>query len=281
MMWRRSATRVLTVLLPILGWLVPVCADEPADEKNRADEFLAFAKRESDTYTFRLDARGGEPLRRQPEPILKWSNPVVGTIYGDVFVWTANGRPELVGSLYQWYSPYTHRSNEFMSLSTGRLTAEREGQVVWAPPPSGIDFKPLPGAAAPAATAPQRLRQMRDMASEFTARQTDRKGVERDMRLLAQPVYRYEGAGGEPIDGALFVFVLGTDPEAFLLIEDRKVEGKPQWQYALARMNSIELHVSQRGHEVWAVSAIPYASVADHSGPYTTFQFFPVEAARP
>jgi hypothetical protein len=281
MKWRRSAICTLTLLVPLLGCLVPVRADKPADEKTRADEFLAFARRESDVYTFRLDAPGGQLLRREPDPILRWSNPVVGTIYGDVFVWTLKGRPELIGSLYQWYSPFTHRSNEFVSLSTGRIIAEREGQVVWAPPPSGIEWKPLPGAPVPAATAPQRLRQLRDMASEFTARQTDRKGVERDMRLLAQPVFRYEGAGGEPIDGAMFVFVLGTDPEAFLLIEDRLVEGKAQWQFSLVRMNSIELRVSQRGHEVWAVPPIPYASVADHSGPYTTFLFYPEAASKP
>ena len=33
------------------------------------------------------------------------------------------------------------------------------------------------------------------------------------MRLLAQPIYRYENTKGDLIDGALFAFVLGTDPE--------------------------------------------------------------------
>lgn len=280
-MWRRSALRTLALLVPLLGGTGAVRADEPAGEKARADEFLAFSKREADLYTFRPDPPGGGPFGRQPEPILKWSNPVVGAIYGNVFVWTARGRPEVVGSLYKWYSPFTHRTNEFLSLSTGRLIAERDGRVVWTPPPSDVEWKPLPGAPVPSATAPQRLRQLRDMAREFTARQTDKSGVDRDMRLLAQPVYRYEGTEGDPIDGAMFVFVLGTDPEAFLLIEDRPVEGKPAWRYALARMNSIEIRVGHRGREIWTAPWIPYAQVSGHGGPYTTFRFDPEEAAKP
>ena len=51
------------------------------------------------------------------------------------------------------------------------------------------------------------------------------------MRLLAQPIYRYENTKGDLIDGGLFVFVLGTDPEAFLLIEARRPQsGAPEWR---------------------------------------------------
>ena len=74
----------------------------------------------------------------------------------------------------------------------------------------------------PADSAAARLRQMRALAQEFTGRQTNREGVDRDMRLLAQPIYRYENTKGDLIDGGLFVFVLGTDPEVFLLIEARR-----------------------------------------------------------
>ena len=68
---------------------------------------------------------------------------------------------------------------------------------------------------------------MRDLAKEFTARQTDRKDIDRDLRLLAQPIYRYEKTEGDLIDGGLFAFVLGTDPEAFLMIEARRIDGTP------------------------------------------------------
>ena len=108
------------------------------------------------------------PLTLQPEPILKWSNPVIGSIYGDVFIWTADGRPEAVASIYKFYSPLTHRANEFHSLALGKLTAERDGIAVWTPSRPGLELKPIPGAPAPADSAAARFRQMRALAQEFT-----------------------------------------------------------------------------------------------------------------
>ena len=78
--------------------------------------------------------------------------------------------------------------------------------------------KPIPNAPTPGETAAQRLRQMRELAKEFTNRQTRRDGVEQENRLMTQPIFRYEGT--EPlIDGSLFAFVQGTDPELWLLIK--------------------------------------------------------------
>jgi hypothetical protein len=268
----RLAAVSLTCWLALSGAARP---EEPADEKARAEEFRAFAVREAGRYSFRPADPQGLPFTLRPEPILQWSNPVVGSIYGDVFVWTAKGRPEVVASLYKWFSPFSHRTNEFLSLSTRPVVGEREGRPVWSPARPGVEFKPVSDAPAPAATAPQRLRQMRELAKDFTARQTDRAGVDRDMRLLNQPLYRYETTEGALIDGALFVFVLGTDPEAFLLLEDREVDGKPRWEYALARMNSIEIRVSHRGRALWTAEMMPYAVAAGHSAPYTTFRFDP------
>ena len=74
-------------------------------------------------------------------------------------------------------------------------------------------MKPIPGAPAPADSAAGRLRQMRALTREFTSRQTNRAGVDSAMRLLSQPLYRYEGTSGEPIDAGLFVFVHGGAPE--------------------------------------------------------------------
>jgi hypothetical protein len=262
----------LAILLIMSGTASP---EEPADEKARAEEFRAFASREAGMYNFRPANPDGSPFSLKPEPILRWSNPVVGSIYGDVFVWTAKGRPEVIASFYKWYSPHAHRTNEFLSVSTGPIVGERGVQPVWTPALPGLEFKPLPDSPTPATNAPQRLRQMRDLARDFTARQTDRSGVDRDMRLLNQPLFRYEPSGGALIDGGLFVFVLGTDPEAFLLIECRTSEGQPRWEYALTRMNSVEIRVSRSGHPVWTAELIPYRRAASHLEPYTIFRFDP------
>jgi hypothetical protein len=268
---------VLTLLLVRAGF---VRADPPLDEKALAQEFHPLAKREASAYTIRLEGRD-RPLTLQTEPVLKWSNPVVGTVFGEVFIWTDDGRPEVVASIYKYYSPRTHRANEFHSLAVRKLRAERDGPVVWAPARPGLELTPIPGAAAPAGSAPARLRQMRSLAQEFTGRQTSREGVDREMRLLTQPIYRYENTKADLVDGAMFVFVLGTDPEAFLMIEARQPQsGAPEWRFGAARMNSINVRIYHRGREVWTAPEIPWARVWDVTEPYTLFRY-EEETAKP
>jgi hypothetical protein len=269
----RSTWQWLFVFACLMGMTGAVRGDDPKDENKRAESFRAFATREAASYTMRL-AGSDRPLVLQPEPILKWTNPVIGSIYGDVFIWTENGRPEAVASIYKFYSPQTHRANEFHSLALGKVIGARDGAAVWTPSRPGLELKPIPGAPVPADTAPARLRQMRSIAQQFTGSQTNREGVTRDMRLLAQPIYRYENTKGDLIDGGLFVFVLGTDPEAFLLIEARgKTGGSPEWQFGATRMNSIDLRITHRGREIWNAPEIPWSQVWDGTEPYCVFRF--------
>jgi hypothetical protein len=247
----------------------PVGADPQAAGKSRADEFRDFATREIATYTIRPTA-GDRPLTLKPEPILRWSNPIVGEIYGDVFVWTAKGRPEVIGSLHKWYSPHNHSAIEFLSLSAGPLVAERDGKEFWAPSRAGIEMKPIPGAPVPAPAPAHRLRQMRELAANFAGREKLYEETERDTRLLSQPIYRYVDSQEPVVDGALFAFVQGTDPETFLLIEARRVDAKARWQYGLARMNHVAMRVSFRGQEVWTAPLLPWEQVTDRREPYVT-----------
>jgi hypothetical protein len=133
-----------------------------------------------------------------------------------------------------------------------------------------VQLKPIPDAPAPAKTPAQRLRQIRELAKDFTARQTAWSGVDYEMRLLLQPLYRYEGTERDLIDGALFAFVHAGDPEVFLLIEARQGGSTPEWQYALARFNSVFLAVRHKGREIWSVQPIvPWSQVLERRRPYT------------
>jgi hypothetical protein len=272
-MTHQSAMRALIVFLPLFAMTGLVRAEPPKDEKARIEAHRAFARREAAAYTIRLEGND-RPLTLRPEPVLTWSNPVIGTIYGEVFIWTADGRPEAVASIYRVYSPGNSRENEFHSLALGKLTAERDGKTVWTPYRPGVDLKPIPGAPAPPDSAPARLRQMRALAQEFTGRQTSRVGVDRDMRLLAQPLYRYEGTKGDLIDGGLFVFVLGTDPEVFLLIEARRSPGgAPEWRFGATRMHAIYLRLDHRGRAIWSAPELPPPQIFDTREPYCVLRF--------
>ena len=101
---------------------------------------------------------------------------------------------------------------------------------------------------------------MRALTNEFTARSEDKKGQRWELRLLPQPLYRYQSTDPEVLDGAVFSFVTsaGTDPEILLIIEARR---KPEaaghsWQYALARFSDVNLWVRHKGVEVFTAVAI-------------------------
>jgi hypothetical protein len=272
-MTSRYRWRALVVLTSLLGVTGVGRSEPPEESKSRSVEFQAYASREAAAHTFRVSGND-RPLKLKPEPILKWSNPVIGEIYGGDFLCTSNGRPLVFWSLHRWYSAQTrqpHEAVEYLSLTTDRIVAEKNGDPVWSPSRPGVEMKPIPEAPIPTESPAQRLRQMRELAKEFTGRQTSREGVDRDVRLLTQPIYRYEGAESPVIDGGLFAFVQGTDPEVLLLIEARPVDGKPQWQYGLARMTSIELRISHRARQVWSVPVISWAQVEDRREPYMSF----------
>jgi hypothetical protein len=248
-------------------------------EAARATEAAAIAKKAAEAYKVSANAAGESPLHLEPEPVLRWSNPVLGSFHGSVFLWTDKGKPAVVASIYKKYVPLPHHLGiEFHSLTEGPATAERDGTSDWSSDRGGVKFQPVPGAPAPAGTPAGRLRQLRAIAAEFSAAKSDRKAIGRPLRLLTQPVYRYENI---PSGGALFAFVEGTDPEIFLLIEAKAGDKGPAWHYALARMNSVAFHVVHRGQEIWSAPVIPWAQARNPREPYTLLIFRPGEGANP
>lgn len=245
------------------------------EQAARAEEFLKKATAGAQAYQIRGGADGKTPFVLQPKPLLRWSNPVVGEIYGGVFLWTADGRPEAVGALYQWYSPFQHRTHEFQSLSAAPLVATKDGNAVWTTSAPGVTFRPVPKAPAPADTPARRLSQMRRLAQQFSADKTDRDGVRRELRLLSQPLYRYGSGADGRLDGGLFALVEGTDPELLLLLEVRQTGGDAAWQFALAPLNPERLTAQYDGTEIWHGGPILSRDYNSHRGTYTKFIFKP------
>jgi hypothetical protein len=78
-----------------------------------------------------------------------------------------------------------------------------------------------------------------------------------ELRLLSRPLYRYDPKEGAVTDGAVFAFVMGTDPEVLLLIEAVKESGTTKWQYAFARRTSGELEGRIGDTVVWKAARFP------------------------
>lgn len=243
----------------------------PGDQKQQIGTALKLTTEAAKQYEMKVGGADGSIAKLVPEPLLRWSNPAAGEIHGNVFLWTLHERPVAVGSLFKWFSPHTHASHEFHSLSELPLDVTYKENPVWKTREGGIKFLPLGDAPPPAATASQRLLQMRGFAKNFAATKTERNDSQQELRLLPQPIYRYAAPDDHVADGAIFVFVQGTDPEVFVLLEARGAGDTSRWHFAAARMNSVGFQLRYQDKEVWQVDVMPWRDVGSHSGTYTTF----------
>ena len=248
-----------------------------AEDDGAKARFTKLATEIASEYTIKSAERLSE---LQQEPVLTWTDPENGEVYGAVFVWTDGGRPTVIASIYKWYQPYTHSTHEFQSLSSGPIVGLRDNQNDWRCSKPGVDWKPVPGAPAPGRTRAQRLTQMRLIAKRFSLQMTDKEGSVETLRILSQPLYRFPNPAGKShlagnvADSALFAFARGTDPEALLLLEFRNEEDKkPTLYYAWARSNFLPMAASYDGEPVWEVDRLARASMKSGAEPYTKFIF--------
>lgn len=196
-------------------------------------------------------------LMLKSEPALRWTNPVRETDGGLVFLWLNRGRPEAVSCFYRVrFEGRLVEAHEFVSLAPVGLTATLRGRTVWSPSERGLDFQPIPGAPRPAAGDTERSRQLRALARDFRVT-VDVDSGPTELRMLSQPVASFgekESGAKTGAGGALFGFVLATDPEAWLVIDERPGAKEPEWHYAFARMTSRSLVARHKDRPVWEVS---------------------------
>jgi hypothetical protein len=274
----RCTPTVLPILLVVLLAAFAATADDKAAAKSADDQVeieraklaLELCRTGAKEYRLCLDDTKRTELELKAEPVLRWSNPSVGSIHGGVFLWTHNGRPAAVASIFKWFDPRDEMAFEVQSLSSDRLVGFLGTKESWHSTRAGVEFKLVPGSpAAPAGTPAARLIQMRTISSAFTADKTDRDdNSQQRMRLLTQPILRYSSPAESITDGALFAFVQGTDPEVFLQIEARESDSGNIWHYALSRMNSTAFRVRYNDQDVWSVDVVPWGIVFNNNEPY-------------
>lgn len=238
------------IVIAALGQAPPEGPDRLDDPASR----LEFMKKSLATYDVHsIDDRGSK-YRLQPEPILRFTNPVGGSQDGAIFFWLDEyDRPEAVVQVFRKQEgPW---SQEFLSLSTSPLIAEARSGPDWTPSRGGIELRPVPDAPKPAATVEQRLLQMRTLARDFAAEDYFKNKNWSALRLLSKPLARYGKPGSDVIDGALFCFALTTDPEVLLVLEARSGKDGPEWEFAFAPMTTFAVKGSWRGREVWSLPA--------------------------
>jgi len=259
----RPTIGCLGLLLALTAYSAAPGADEPrpkaqtAELQAKSKRLLALNVEEASGFTFYRDAARREKLEFRRDPVYNWTNVVrSGGQTGSVFVWTFQGRPEVLGSVHSNPAQTPGKRaicHEMHTLSSAVLVPVHDGAEKWQPR-AGLTLKVLPDAPQPAATARQRLSQMRELSRNFSARSIDNERQTWELRMLAQPLFRYEQSESSVIDGGLFAFVTsaGTDPEVVIVLESRTQDSAPSWMYAVCRFSDLELHVEYKGSEVWS-----------------------------
>jgi hypothetical protein len=206
----------------------------------------------------------------QVVPALRWSNNTRGTENALTVLYVRNGRPYAAACLFPYDRGMIH---DFQSLSreSDKIVARRGTEVVWQPQTAGVQFAPIPDAPAPKATRKQRLPQLKQLAERFESTMLGWRVETNDqekLRLLSQPLYRYDPEPGAVIDGAVFAFVQGTDPESLLLIELVQDGPQQRWVYAFARRTAGKLEGRLDDKVVWTAPLNP--EYKDPKGPHFT-----------
>ena len=251
---RRAVAAAGVVVAGMIAAATIVSAEDPAQPLPSLEEqFQALNLADARKWEMFLDATQQKKAELVERPVFVWTNPTKNKgQHGAVFIWTYDGRPMAVGSIFIDCTIASQRlMHEFHSLSTDVLRPRCqacEGDD-WQPK-AGIIIRPLPGSPKPETTAAKRLLQMRAIAREFGGYTFDNwRKLRWELRALPQPLFRYEQTAKGISDGAILALVndAGTDPEVLLLLEARE----DAWCYALLRFSDATLHVEYQGKEIW------------------------------
>ena len=229
-------------------------ADEKAKAEKLAARRLEFMKTSVKDYEFVIGPDFKQGLTLNPDPLLRFTNPVSGLQDGCFVVWSSEaGRPMVGAQIFLTSEDlWIH---EFQSLATVPFRVTRAGKSIWEPKSAGVERKLVPGAPQPAASAALRLTQMRDIAKRFTTSDEFEGRPKSDaLRLLTKPLLRFGEDSKDTLDGALFTHAHGTDPELMILIECLKIDNEYRWYYSLAPMTGYALKVTLDDKPNWEVS---------------------------
>ena len=235
--WAPLLFRPLTLLVSLIATSTAGYADDaPAPEPERSEK-LEFLTNQSKAATFHPVDRSDAPYLFQEAPLFRWQNPISGAD-GAIFVWTSGGRPMVLCKTHvnDKTRGYIHST---VSIARERFVLKRDGATQWTTPEPGVSFQTVSDAAAPANTENARLVQMRGIARRYRMLSVwgQEESGEWDLRLLPTPMMRYASPEAGVIDGALFGYAQGTNPEALVLVEAIRTEQGTEWQSAPARLS--------------------------------------------
>ncbi len=222
-------------------------SDEPQPERTQLEVDI---DRSLERYKVYL---GDESQPMTALPVLTWDNPLAGTVGKfRTVIFVKDGQAKAVCCIWQGGNQLYH---EFGSLTRASLRAELDGQKSWSFDAGLVEFQKIPDADPPADEPRRRLLQMKNLIQRFGAIETMNRKMEparEQLRLLPTPLYRYEKASAEIVDGAVFAYVHTTDPEALVVMEAVTDGDTKRWQYAFVRRTTMPVIGQLDEKTVWS-----------------------------
>jgi hypothetical protein len=251
-----AALAIGVAALGAVGFPVRAQEKQPAkepDAKLEKAEFLDDAQH----YTIRTLTKPEVVLKLHEAPLLNFTNPERNQECGSVFVWLSDGRPAVMGQFFRHDARRGRlKKHALHSLADVELEAKFRDKIAWTPDQPGVEWKSFPDAPAAGATQKERQTQLRQLARAVGVYLTDPKDREKpiELRRLERPLFEYSALKQGVTDGAIFSYVVATDPEAILLVECFDEKGKTSFRYALARFHFWALSAKLGNKTVWEVA---------------------------
>ncbi len=248
-------TALMIVIVASSGLLVAQAGDGPAKST------LVESMRKMAAEITMTKPDGTTPFERVEEPVYRFDDPARKFSDGTVWAYGKAGRPAALVCFSLEKRPDGHLQwvEELTAISSGKFEARLPtlvGPRRWAPTKVEVATKAISPTPPPADTEAKRLRQLRELARRFKAYEfwgpeASARNERYELRLLPQPIHRYSDPAAGIIDGAIFLFVYGTNPEIALVLEARRdAKGQESWSCELGRMAAARLHVTFDEREV-------------------------------
>lgn len=250
-----SPFRWFLVPAVVLCGTAVLLGDDP--EAMRRDAHRAQLRQIAESFRI-TSPESDRVLPLSDEPILLYTDATRNTHESALWAWGETGRPAAIMAI-EYYPDRpvgSHWLYEIVSVSADRITVGRESAPDWQAQRPGLALEELPQAGVPADAATRRYLQMKQLLRRFTAHEGAVIEGRIELRLMANALRRYSDPDAQVIDGAVFAFANGTNPEVFVLLEAHaREDGSSVWMYSLAQMTGGAVTVSIDGKEAWTCDA--------------------------
>lgn len=217
-------------------------------------------------------------VQRIDAPIFRYNSPSRLYQDGSIWAWGKQGRPLVIMEMFTLNARKPAWIQGCVLTSTELVEARRLDENIWYPREIGVQFKPFPATQPPAESENVRLRQMKQLSRRFKAHQFwGRDNSRFELRLLVNPVHRYNDPDRGLVDGSVFLMAHEIEPEAIIMIEAVNQGGEMTWQYAVTPIGSAEFHIFLDDNQVYQRGRTPMNT----GYPIDPYHSFHVDAPRP